>query len=371
MTSILFLLNDFKCGGVTKVNVFLANKMSEKNKAAIYCMGPSKPRFPVTAPVHYAYKPYYEILRFTRKAATFASKMLKTEYNPTCIDKCKLQTLIKYIKKNGFDTLVCSADQINLIPFLKASLPHVKMIAWCHSTAQAYLNDYFKVFKKALVKGLKMADKVVCLTDADKKSYSKFSNNTVRIHNPLTISNTEKSNLSATVISFVGRIKIITKGIDYLCETAKYLPDNWTISVAGGGTESELQEFRKLIAQNGVQDRIEYKGALSGDDLNRHYKNSSIFILTSRWEGFGLVLCEAMSFGLPVVAFEQAGSKEILDGGKYGILIENGNTASMAKAINEFIKSRELRKKYQALSLERVKDFNIDRIASCWEDIMT
>lgn len=92
--------------------------------------------------------------------------------------------------------------------------------------------------------------------------------------------------------------------------------------------------------------------------------------MTSRWEGFSLVLAEAMSFGLPIVAFKQSGSNEVLEGGYYGVLIENGDIEQIVDALLELIASKEKRIEYQKKSLDRVKDFNLNSIAAQWENII-
>ncbi len=92
--------------------------------------------------------------------------------------------------------------------------------------------------------------------------------------------------------------------------------------------------------------------------------------MTSRWEGFPLVLAEAMSFGLPVIAFKQSGSTEVLEGGRDGILIENGDIEQIVNALLELIVNKEKRIEYQKKSLERVKDFNLNSIVAQWENII-
>lgn len=92
--------------------------------------------------------------------------------------------------------------------------------------------------------------------------------------------------------------------------------------------------------------------------------------MTSRWEGMPLVLAEAMSFGLPIVAFEQSGSSEVLDDGKYGILVENGNVEAMITELLKLVENPELRKIYQRKSLERVQNFKVEILQKQWQNII-
>jgi Glycosyltransferase len=106
---------------------------------------------------------------------------------------------------------------------------------------------------------------------------------------------------------------------------------------------------------------------LYGKALKKHYLKSSIYLMTSRYEGFGLVLLEAMNFGLPIIAFSQSGSKEILNNGKYGILVSNGDVEAMYEKLLDFINDVNLREEYQQKSIKRVKDFSLDAITKQWE----
>jgi glycosyltransferase involved in cell wall biosynthesis len=172
------------------------------------------------------------------------------------------------------------------------------------------------------------------------------------------------------VISFTGRIDINTKGLDYLIEIAKQLEDDWQIHVAGQGSTLEELRFQGMIQKHHLQEKVIWKGARKDEELIRHYLNSSIFISMSRIEGFGLVLAEAMSFGLPVIAFENSGSREVTENGRFGILVEQGNVERFCEQLELLMSSKELREKYQKLSLERVKSFNLEKIIHQWEKII-
>src|SRR5699024_31896 len=100
------------------------------------------------------------------------------------------------------------------------------------------------------------------------------------------------------------------KGLDYLIEIGKVLNENWEILVAGDGADKDT--FNQMIKENYLEDKIILKGSLKSEELVDLYKSGSIFISTSRWEGFGLVITEAMSFGLPIVSFNNSGPREIL-----------------------------------------------------------
>lgn len=154
------------------------------------------------------------------------------------------------------------------------------------------------------------------------------------------------------------------KGLDYLIEIAKKIEDEWKIVIAGDGPDKE--KFIQMIKKNKLEQKIIVKGALENQQLIQLYLSGSIFISTSRWEGFGLVITEAMSFGLPIVSFDNSGPREILKGGKYGILIEKNNIQQFIDSLLILLKDIRRRKILQQKSLERIKDFNIDVISKKW-----
>jgi glycosyltransferase involved in cell wall biosynthesis len=174
--------------------------------------------------------------------------------------------------------------------------------------------------------------------------------------------------LDSKTIAFTGRLEIEQKGLDYLIAVAKGLPEGWKIAVAGSGNDAK--EFTELIRVNNLSGKIILKGALFGSDLLRHYLDSSIFILPSRWEGFPLVSVEAMSLGLPVVAFDIPALREVTENGQYGVLAKSGNVQSLVEQISKLTMNREMREKYARLGIARSAFFSVPAITAVWERLL-
>lgn len=293
---------------------------------------------------------------------------ISVDFSPAWYHRDRIRKFINWVEINEIEVVIASG------PFLIAMIPYLKKytdaryIAWIHNNFQTYMYNYTKGYKKYFINGLKKADEVVVLTNEDLNNYRQFNENINLIYNPLTITNTQQSTLLNKNISFTARIAYDHKGIDYLIEVAKRLPDDWTISFAGQGHEEE--KLRKEIKENKIEDKLILLGALNDKELRKHYLNSSIYLMTSRWEGFGLVLVEAMDFGLPIIAFSQTGSDEVLANGKYGILVENGNVSELTNQLTMLISDVEKRKQYQKLSLERVGDFQLKNIITKWNEVL-
>jgi glycosyltransferase involved in cell wall biosynthesis len=107
------------------------------------------------------------------------------------------------------------------------------------------------------------------------------------------------------------------------------------------------------------------KGIINNVDLA--YLSGSIFVLSSRYEGFGMVLIEAMNCGLPVIAFDcDHGPSDIIINRVDGFLIEVGNLEDMAEKLCTLIESEQLRKEMGAKALENVKRYAKDEVMSLW-----
>ena len=96
--------------------------------------------------------------------------------------------------------------------------------------------------------------------------------------------------------------------------------------------------------------------------------SSSVFAFSSRYEGFGMVLVEAMACGVPVVSFDcPCGPKDIVRDGEDGIIVETGNTSEFAKALSTIIRDTDLREKLAVNARHNVQRFKMDQIAKQWK----
>lgn len=134
------------------------------------------------------------------------------------------------------------------------------------------------------------------------------------------------------------------KGQEYLIKAMKIVlkqvPDAKLRIIGSGPDESRL---RKLIMELSLGKKVELPGFV--DNLDEEYSKMDIFIFPSVWqmEGFGLVMIEAMSHHLPVIAFDNGPSKEIVDDSKTGIIVSSKNEVNLAKAIVDLAKNKNKR----------------------------
>lgn len=169
-----------------------------------------------------------------------------------------------------------------------------------------------------------------------------------------------------------GRLNIWhCKGFDILIKAwariqEKY-PD-WVVEIAGEG-ESGRVYLESLIAENHLENRV----VLSGFHLNikDFFSDSEIFVLSSRYEGFGMVLIEAMSQGAACIACDYKGrQREIIQDDSQGLCVESENEDALANALSKMIEDEGYRKQVQENGWKRSQDFTPDKIGENWVHLL-
>ena len=98
------------------------------------------------------------------------------------------------------------------------------------------------------------------------------------------------------------------------------------------------------------------------DNVYQYYQKASVMLQTSRWEGFGMTIIEAMSCGVPVVAFHNYGPDEIIRDKKDGFLIEHYDIEVFAQRVVDILKNTSLCEELGENGVERSKDFSIEKL---------
>jgi glycosyltransferase involved in cell wall biosynthesis len=160
------------------------------------------------------------------------------------------------------------------------------------------------------------------------------------------------------------------KGFDMLipafAPVAREHPD-WELRIYGSGPQRP--ELERLIAEHGLEGRVRLMGRT--DNIGEAFAEGGLFVLSSRFEGFGIVIVEAMSKGLPVVSFDcPRGPSEIIDHDVDGLLVPNGDVAALSAAMLELVADRERRERYAAAALEKARTFSSDAIGGRWDDLL-
>lgn len=226
---------------------------------------------------------------------------------------------------------------------------------------------FAKVWMNDLTNKLKRLDRFVVLTEKDKDAWVELDNVCV-IPNPLSFVPQNISKLTEKRVIVVGRY-CHEKGYDLLlkawCIVQNSIAD-WRLEVFGEGDRSQYEEM--ISSLNIDRHRCILHGRSS--NIQDEFEKSSLAVCSSKFEGFGLVITEAMSCGLPVVSFDCPwGPRAIIHDGEDGLLVENGNVEKLADAIIWMIQHPEMRSKMATKAIENVQRFSIEKIAEKWRSL--
>lgn len=226
---------------------------------------------------------------------------------------------------------------------------------------------FAKYWMHNLVSHLKRLDRFVVLTEEDKASWTELSNVDV-IPDPLAFTIDQVSPLTNKRVIAVGRY-VYQKGFDLLLQAWKKIeqqhPD-WELSIYGMGDRTPYEQLIDKLQID--RNRCHLNG--STPDIKAEYLNSSLFVFSSRFEGFGMVLIEAMACGLPVVSFDcPCGPKDIVRPNEDGLLVPSGNIDSLAEAMHQMMSDNNFRQQMAAAAIINAKRFQLDGIALRWKSL--
>ncbi|HEU3647773.1 glycosyltransferase family 4 protein [Streptococcus pneumoniae] len=224
--------------------------------------------------------------------------------------------------------------------------------------------------------GTKLADKIITLTQEDRKNYiRKYGISENRIAYIYNWKENRLSNIpyndESTKIVTVGRFDY-QKGYDYLIQVAKKvlakMPD-WTWEIYGSGKQDKVDKIRDLITENDLQDKLVIKGLEKNQDLI--YGDKGIYVMTSRYEGLPLVLLEAQQYNLPIVSFRcPTGPSEIVEDGVNGYLIDCYDTDKMSEKLLELMKNDDLRQSFSEHAKDTMDKFDKNKILNQWIELI-
>ena len=222
-----------------------------------------------------------------------------------------------------------------------------------------------RMWMDSLLRHLKRLDKMVVLTDSALNDWPELSN-VVKIPDALPFKIDGKSELSAKRVLSIGRYAY-DKGNDLLLQAWAIIEKqmhNWSLDVYGNGNKAPYQ---KQMTELGVdQQRCHLFGPVA--DVKTEYLSSSVFVLPSRFEGFGLVIIEAMACGVPVIAFDcENGPRSIIADGETGFLIPAFDINLLAEKVMLLMNDHELRYRMGKNAQKAASQYDIERIGHQWK----
>lgn len=220
--------------------------------------------------------------------------------------------------------------------------------------------------EEALVKKF---DRFVVLTHEDATCWGDTGNLSI-IPNPRTFKPKRPSPLTGKQILAIGRYDY-QKGFDRLLqiwsEVNEEVAKDWQLCIVGHGPDKEILQAQ--IDQLGLQHRTQLMTPTN--DVEALYHSSSIFVMTSRYEGLPMVLLEAQACGLPVVSYDfQCGPKDLIIEGGNGFIVPQGDTTHFAQRLMQLMQDTTLREQQGRIALQQSEQFTEENIMLQWEELL-
>lgn len=264
------------------------------------------------------------------------------------------------------DLIVCAKlDFVGVLLAVKGAVP---LLVECHTLCKSDAFECSGLFRRLHSMYWKLlvrrANVVVALTEGDAVAWKRWNRNVFVIPNAVNLNNhSSVSDCRNRSAIFVGRFST-QKGIDSLIRIWRLVSEKypeWQLDIYG---EGELREhYLFVINEMGANVRV----FAPTTDIMEKYRENSILLLTSLYEPFGLVLPEAMSCGLPVVAFDcPYGPADIITDGVDGFLIKNRDIQAFADRVCQLIEDEELRRRMGQNGIVSSQRFRADIIMPKW-----
>lgn len=278
-------------------------------------------------------------------------------------------SMINYIKNCDSDCIIANRDIFDEWLSIYGREDCLK-IGWEHNHHHGNMK-----YASNIVTACKKLDYLVLVSDNLRKYYSKemkkYNCKCVFIPNIVDNMPLELSDVSSKKLVSVGRLSK-EKGYMDLLEIFNKLhniyPD-WTLDIVGDGPEKD--NLSKYINDNNLGDFVTLHGFQKKDYIDKLLHEASIYLMTSFTESFGIVLIEAMSHGLPCVAFNSAeGANELINSGENGYLIKNRNHDAYIKKVVDLIEDKKTRKRIGKAGFEVSKKYESKVVGEKWFQLL-
>lgn len=351
--NILVFIPSMIGGGAERVTSILCNEFVKRGHTVSVATDLSKGHYPLNRKVHLlsVYGPKY-------KSMPFGIRQLYVLHKAKALVKSKKPQIV-----------IAVMPAFYLLARLATFGTKIPLIASDHTSFLPNKLMRFNFIRQHLYG---FANALTILTQYDYQLLGRKYPNKIVIYNPLTFNITDRIGIRPKVITAIGRLDVWeVKGFDLLLKiwtlvTQKH-PD-WILQIAGTGNENSIQFLNKIIRDKGIENSVHLLGFV--DNIENVLKETSIFVLTSRIEGFPMSLIEAMSQGCACISFAIKGIiREIITTDIDGIIIPDGNVQSFVHSLDLLIEDEEFRYKLANNALISVKRFSPDNIADDWENL--
>lgn len=357
---IAILVSSLSGGGAERVASLWINGFAGRGHSVIVILNSTKESIPYKVP---------DCIEMFNISLATHKRCLSLLLYPARIIKLRV-----ILKKTKPDVLITVLHPLGLFALLASVGMKHKIINTEHNPFERPQNNrlsLWEYFCKFVIN--RRFDAVTVLTHVDKNIINDRLKNVYVLPNPLTPFESVGVKHSKNIVAAAGRLNAwYVKGFDVLVEawseiSIKY--PNWRLQIAGTGTEDSVQFIERLIRERHCEKSVQLVGFQA--DMSGFLSQSDIFVLSSRYEGFGMVLLEAMSQGCACIACDYNGrQKEIISDSSYGVLCPPDSIKSLVQALSLLIEDSQYRQCVQANSPLRANDFSLEKIMNEWEEIL-
>ncbi len=347
---IVFVISSMNAGGAQRVISLMANHWAAQHNISILTISSDESFYDFSSKISIT------MLNLQREPGSITSglraniariKSIRTELkaiNPHIVISFLTQT-------NIITTIACKSLGIPVI-VSERNDPSKDIISSIWKTAR-YLTYRF-------------SDLMVVQTKHIQQFFKGYGIKTTIIPNPVrTVNLTEVK--KEKIILATGRLSP-QKGFDLLISAfAEISSKEWRLIILGDGPERD--KLNRLITDKGLENRVMMPGLVK--DIDSFFSRASIFVLSSRFEGFPNVLCEAMAAGLPCISFNcNSGPSDIITQNVNGILVESEDKKELSSTIKDLINNEDKRNALGREASKITTELNLDKIMSQWEKII-
>ena len=228
-----------------------------------------------------------------------------------------------------------------------------------------------KKYMKELIRSTTNYDKLVVVNKEIESIYKKeIGDKVISISNFLDELSKEKSKLNEKNIVAVGRFSKEKGFLDLIDIMSLIVKEDSDVKLTLIGDGPESDSIKAKIKELNLDSNVRLTGYLNEREVANVMLNSSVYVMTSHTESFGLVILEAMNYGLPIVGFDSAsGARELLSNNT-GILISNRDKIKFSQVVINLLKNKDKLKNYSDKSLEKVKMYSASFIKKQWFNLL-
>lgn len=334
-----------------KLSKTQANKLNDKiNVKYLYDGGPNKEEF---LDAFHNHKIFNILKEGIRSVSILTKKKIRViNYIKNCDSKYIVSTRYDFsvlLSKYGNDNSVKIAQEHHY-----------------HNNNKRYINilknKYYNI------------DYLFALTKTLEDDYKKFliknkHTKVVLVPNMLYYIPSKQSKLDKKNIITISRLDYGKRNDDIIKAFSKIKENDWKLYIIGDG--KEFNNLNKLINDLNMNDRIILTGYKNKEEIEEYMLKSSLFLMASETEGLPMVLLEAMSYGIPCIAYEIAsGVNDIIDNNKNGYIIKNRNEEEYIEKIEKVINDSKLRNELGIEAKNKANEFSKEKIVNIWKKIL-